>query len=658
MRHRTFERRHKNSDRIVGFLASLFWAAAFILLTSPSVLAWDKIDFQKTPGQETFPQSDAVIIKDEAFMDVLAGGEALFTQHVIMKIFSDPGKRYSHQEVPCNNSVEVVSIKARTIHANGDEFFLDQEDIREKSLLSELVLYSDAKVREFYCPRVVRDCLVEYEYQLRFKSLLYWADWFFQSHLPTLYSRYTLMIPKGFEFRVKVLNAHLEPKIDFKNGKQTFGWEAVNTPALRKEVFMPPAADTVPRLAFSALKFRFDGRTFPSVTWDDIARWYWEISEPSTVATQELSLIAAQLTSSSNSKETRIKAIFDYVQERVRYVSIAIGTGAFKPHLCADVLQYGYGDCKDMTSLLIALLRATDIEAFPALLSTRHHRSVLAGMPKVKQFDHVLAVVLTDEGYIWLDPACRNCRFGQLPYENQRATALIIKPDGGELVVTPESSEEENVTRTLWQVKLNSDGSATGEVSIWATGEEELAFRASLTDLKPQRRTKALTGFLSSWFTDPYLAGHHFEHLEDQDSNVLISADFVAGGFGVEDQGRLFLPVNLNTQNYLSIMFPHQERRFPVRFDYRFINQDEMVLEIPVDLEVECLPGAVRLDEPFGLFESTYELDEGRIVRKRTFVRKQLLVQVSEYPRLKEFYDRAAEEDSERIVLKKNSDQD
>ena len=636
----------------------LLWAAAFVLLISPSAFAWDKIDFKETPRQEAFPQSDAVIIKDEAFMDILPNGEAIFTGHVIMRIFSDPGKRYSHQEILHNNSVEVVSIKARTIHPNGDEFFLEREDIREKSLLSELVLYSDARVKEFYCPRVVRNCLVEYEYQLRFKSLLYWADWFFQSHLPTLQSRYTLMIPKGFEFRAKILNARLEPKIDFKAGKQTFRWEAFNTPALRKEVFMPPAADTVPRLAFSALNFRFDGRTFPAVTWDDIAKWYWEISEPSTVPSQELSLLAAELTSDSDSKESKIKAVFEYVQEHVRYVSIAIGTGAFKPHLCADVLQYGYGDCKDMTSLLIALLRAVDIEAFPALLSTRHHRSVLTRMPKVKQFDHVLVVVPTDDGYLWLDPACRNCRFGQLPYENQGAGALIIKPDRGELVLTPESSQDENVTRTLWQVKLNSDGSATGEVAIIATGQEELAFKASLTDLKPQRRTRALTGFVSSWFTDPYLAGHQFENLEDQDSNVLISAGFVAGGFGVEDKGRLFLPVNLNTQNYLSIMFPHQERLLPVRFDYRFVNQDEMVLELPTDVEVEYLPGAVRLDEPFGLFESTYELEDGRIVRKRTFVRKQLLVRSSQYPRLKEFYDRAAEEDSKQIVLKRNPDQD
>lgn len=642
--------------RLWPVCACLMWTIAAIFVAPTSLSGWEKIDSDKAPVQEAFPDWDAVIIKDQAIMEIDSDGETLFTHHRIMKIFSDPDKRYSHQEIPFNDNVRVVSIKARTIHPDGDEFFLEKDDIREKSLVSEFGLYSDARVKEYYLPRVTRDCVVEYEHQLRLSSLLYWSDWFFQSHLPILYSRYTLVIPRDFDFKVKVLNARMEPKIDFTRGKQTFLWERVNNRALAREVFMPPAADSAARLAFSPIRFTFDGRVYPSQSWDDIASWYWEISESSAAPTEKLSSLAADLSFGLDSRVGKIKAVFDYVQERVRYVSIAIGAGAFKPHFCTDVLEYGYGDCKDMSSLLIALLKAVGIQAFPALLSTKGHRSLLPEMPKVKQFDHVVVAIPEGGAYVWLDPACRNCRFGELPFEDQEASALVIGPERGELTLTTGSHENENSTRSLWEIKLNSDGSLSGSLSLKATGQEELAFRASLTELTPQRRRKALSGFLSSWFVDPYLVDSEFRNFEDSDSSVFIRASFVAGGFGIEDQSRLFLPVNLNTLSYLSVMFPQPQRELPVFFDYRFINEDEIKIQPPEEFQIEHLPGAVRLDEPFGLFESTYRVEENKIIRKRTFVRKELLIGASQYHRLKQFYDRAAEEDSKRLILSRKSD--
>ena len=635
------------------FSFSLYLALCFSLWGSTPLHAWEKIDPQQTPVQEDFPNSDAVIIRDEAVMEIGTDGEALYTHHRIMKIFSDPGKRYSHQEIPFNQSVDVVEIKARTLYPDGEEFTLKAADVRERSLLSGYVLYSDSKVKEFYFPRIRKNCVVEYEYQLRFSSLLYWSDWFFQSHLPVLHSKYTLIIPRHFDFNVQVLNDKVVPKVDFRKGKKVFVWETFNKEAIEKEVFMPPAADLASRLAFAPVDFEFDGKTYPSRSWNDIAAWYRDISQPGHPPPEDLQLMSQELTSGLPSPEEKMKVLFDYIQEHVRYVSVAIGTGAFKPLPSTEILEYGYGDCKDMTSLLITLLRAAQIEAFPAMLSTTGHRKVLTDMPKVKQFDHVVTAIPSAAGYVWLDPACRNCRFGELPFEDQGAAALVIRPDGGELTSTPETERAENQTYTRWEVTLNSDGSVIGQVTISATGQEGLAFRASLTELKPQRRIKALSGFLSAWFTDPYLLETEFRNFEERDSSILVSANFEAGRFGVKQEDRLFLPVDLNTQNYLNLMFPHSQRSFPVIFDYRFVNLDELVVRLPIGFQVESLPPPLRLEDDFGSFESTYQAEEDKIVHKRLFVRKELLVPVTEYGRLKDFYDQAAAADNQRIILKR-----
>ncbi len=638
------------------FRTMLLWTALLLAAWHP-LAAWDKIDLSQTPSARDFPLWDAVILKDEAVMEIGPDGQALLTQHRILKVFSDPDKRFSHQELPFNSSIQVVSIKARTVHPDGEEFSLDQTEIKEKSLISEFVLYSDVRAKDFYLPRVTANCVVEYEYQLRLRTLLYWSDWFFQSDLPCLYSAYTLAVPRGFDFRMKVLNCHLEPKIDFRSDKQVFLWERFDNPAVSKEVLMPPAADSVCRLVFSPLDFDFDGRTYSCRTWNDVAAWYGRISQSGMEPSPKIADLALGLTHGLDASPAKIEAIFNYLREHVRYVAVAIGVGAYQPHPPAEVLEYGYGDCKDMTSLTISLLQAIGIEAYPALLSTRSHRSLLPAVPSVKQFDHVVVAVPRNGVYFWLDPACRNCRFGQLPFEDQGASALVVKPGEGELVAIPETAEEENVTSTFWEIKLNSDGSSAAHLLLAATGQEELAFRASLAELKPQARREALTGYLSSWFSDPYLVRSEFDGFDEKDSSVSIEADFLSGGYGVAQGEKHFLPVNLNTQNYLGVMFPHEQRANPVSFDYRFKNQDQIKIVVPTQFEIGELPGAVRLDEPFGLFESTYSAEGDTIIHNRFFVRRQLLVPVEQYPQLKEFYDRAAQEDAARIILRRRSGQ-
>ena len=635
--------------------AGLFVAAFGLLVLLPaSLCAWEKIDLKNAPTQKMFPESDAVVIKNQGRMEIKENGEALFTEHGIIKIFSDTDQRHSKQSLPFNSSVKITSIKARTIDENGEEFFLDKSQIRERSTFSEYVLYSDAMVKEFNFPRVEENSIVEYEYKFLLNSLLYWHDWFFQNEIPVLYSKYVVEFPRDFEFKSRVINGRIEPQIRPGDDDQElmFTWEAQDKEALKKEPFMPPLSDVALRLAFSPSVFTMENKVYPSKTWDDVAAWYRELSSESTVADEMITDLAFRLTSNSDTKRQKVRVIYQWVQENIRYVSIAIGIGAFKPHSCREVLDHKYGDCKDMSSFLIALLRTVEIEVFPALICTKGNRRVLADMAKPRQFDHVVVVVPLDEEYLWLDPACRNCRFGELPFEDQGATALIVKSNQGELTTSPESSFDQNRSEGSWEIRLNADGSAIGGVTIKAEGQEDLAFKNSLSELKPTKRKQALLDFVSFWFVDADLNTYEFRNLEEKDSSICLMGEFAARRLGTETGGRLFLPVNFTVQRNISQTFPQEQRELPVLFDYQFGNKDEISISIPEGLDIEFVPPNVFLDEDFGFFESSYEIIDGNILHRRVFERKQLFVPVEEYERLKEFYDRVAKEDNQKIILK------
>ncbi|MXO73158.1 DUF3857 domain-containing protein [Alteraurantiacibacter buctensis] len=80
----------------------------------------------------------------------------------------------------------------------------------------------------------------------------------------------------------------------------------------------------------------------------------------------------------------------DLVQDRVRYVALAMGEGGLVPADAATTWARRYGDCKAKTALLIALLGELGIAAEPVLVSTTLGDALPQRLPGVSGFDHVL----------------------------------------------------------------------------------------------------------------------------------------------------------------------------------------------------------------------------------------------------------------------------
>ena len=64
-----------------------------------------------------------------------------------------------------------------------------------------------------------------------------------------------------------------------------------------------------------------------------------------------------------------------WVQNSIRYFGIEMGINSHMPSTPLETFTRRYGDCKDKTILLIALLEHMGIEAYPALVSDDHYKS-------------------------------------------------------------------------------------------------------------------------------------------------------------------------------------------------------------------------------------------------------------------------------------------
>lgn len=208
------------------------------------------------------------------------------------------------------------------------------------------------------------------------------------------------------------------------------------------------------------------GSTFH--TWNDFKRWYMEAIRGFTEPDAEVRRIAAELTKGKRTRDEKLRALFEFVADDIRYVNYVSGEW-WLPNRPQQLLARREGDCDDKAILLITLLRAVGIEAQEVMVQTR-----LTGMPSVLRaknaavpmFDHGIAFLPGPNGGTYLDATSPQSRLGPLPSMDARASALRF--DGApEIVTLPSSSPDDHGASVTWNIALGADGAAD------LTGEEQ-----------------------------------------------------------------------------------------------------------------------------------------------------------------------------------------
>lgn len=144
----------------------------------------------------------------------------------------------------------------------------------------------------------------------------------------------------------------------------------------------------------------------------------------------------------------------------------------------AQTVKRGFGDCKDMALLLVALLRQAGIRADVALLDTGPGLDVDPDLPGMGAFDHAIVRARIADRDVWIDAVEELMHPGQLPPRDQGRRVLVVADDTRGLASTPAAAPGENTMRDVrTYVAAESGRSRLTEVTR-ATGVFERDLRS------------------------------------------------------------------------------------------------------------------------------------------------------------------------------------
>jgi len=151
---------------------------------------------------------------------------------------------------------------------------------------------------------------------------------------------------------------------------------------------------------------------------------------PGSPLAQEVAAIAAA------SKDPRVRAAMALrlVQDKVRYLFNGMDGGNYVPQSPSQTWSLRYGDCKAKTFLLLSILRGLDIDAEPAVVSSRLGDVVPERLPSAGAFDHIIVHATIGGKDLWLDGTATGDRLADLDDTPPFRVALPIREAGSALV--------------------------------------------------------------------------------------------------------------------------------------------------------------------------------------------------------------------------------
>src|SRR5690606_13765893 len=111
---------------------------------------------------------------------------------------------------------------------------------------------------------------------------------------------------------------------------------------------------------------------------------------------------------------------------RTRYVGLEFGIHGYKPYRVPQIIERGFGDCKDKASLLYTMLREAGIDAHIVLVRTRRNGAIPELPASLAVFDHAIAYVPGLDLYI--DGTAVYSGMRELPEQDQGVTVLHVWP--------------------------------------------------------------------------------------------------------------------------------------------------------------------------------------------------------------------------------------
>lgn len=593
----------------------------------------------KGPTSKDYPEDNSIILLNEYQQVIYPEGAKEFHKELAVKILKQSGiENWKDYTIGYNGySQKLIIDKAEVLKSNGSVVKAETDD-DNKVVFTNLeindVLHIEYRVQDLSSGKLAKQ----------------FSDHFsFQYSYPIVNGRYSLLVPADKKFEYTVKNGTLEPEITNVENMKLYKWELNNQPAVKDETYMSAFVDVVPTLFYSSMP-----------DWKYVSDWYKDLTTSKFKSDFVLKETFNELLKGKENvtKLEKAKIFYNYILENITYSSVDFLQSNYIPQKASRTITTRLGDCKDLSTLYVALCREAGINANLVLISTRDNGSHSLALPSIG-FNHCIAQLNIEDHRYYLELTDNTLPFGSALKEDLNSEILPIpfaeEQIGDKLLALEMPARLPNSTIRNHNISFSKNDMTIdrkyvyfGAMSSYQRGE----FKNEGADEQLKKKSESVA---KDFDVPTKVTNLNFTQLENLSDSVTMSCKVEVKNAVQDVAGMKIFRLPWSDSNSLDIVSA-EERKYPFEF-WAYQTEDKttekMTIELPQGKKLAEIPQNQKFDCPIASYSLVFDTkNAAKIIVTRYFERKADRIETKDYSAFREFLNNVSEADSKQYAFK------
>jgi hypothetical protein len=524
----------------------------------------------------------------------------------------------------------------------------------DRSVTSNEIFSDDSRVKYFNIGFTGYGDATRVETEKKFFDSKYLTSIFFHSYFPVKERIIRVVVPDWLKVELREFNFEgykvQKQKLPEKNGT-AYVFKLTNLPAIKNESKAIGRAYQWPHIVLVVNSFNYDGKEvkgFKDVA--DLYKWYSYLYKKCDNKPEELKSKVNELIAGKKTDIEKVKSIFYWVQDNIRYIAFEDGLAGFIPATVQEVFKSKYGDCKGMANLMTEMLKAAGLEAYMTWIGTRHIPYDYT-LPSLSVDNHCISTVVLGGKEYYLDGTERFIPFGEYAWRIQGKEVLIGKGDKYDVKKVPLMEKEKNkiFTKTSFELK---DNVLKGHVTVTMTGEERTSFLQYYHDLPKDKQKELIRNMLRFGNRNLLVNNVKTSDLNNRETALVMEGDIDLSNYVITEDKEVYAGIDFFPED-LNSYIPDKNRQHDYVFHSAYVTADETELILPAGYKVTSLPDSINIQNADYGVQASYSVKGNKVIFKKSISFNSGRIRRDDFENWKVFAKKLKDFNSNLIAIQK-----
>lgn len=603
--------------------------------------------------KEKYKKQDIAILSstEKINFDVNAAGDNVVadikSNHELINI-SQRADIYLHAGYDSQSEIKQFVVKYR----NGKN---TKFQIKDQIHDTDELFYNDYRIKHVAVDFPVQGYSYSYEVHKKYHDVKYFTVMYFNGEYPVLKKSIEISVPDWLEVEIKEFNFEgsqikVNKTADPKNRCTVYTFTAENLPEMVNEDSCPGPSYLYPHILVIAKSFtKNNKKTTLFNNTADLYKWYKSLVNSIDEKPSELKDKVNELTKGAKNDDEKIKNIYYWVQDNIRYIAFEDGLAGFRPDASQNVFKKRYGDCKGMANLIRQMLREAGFDARLTWIGTKHIAYDYS-IPSLVVDNHMICTLFKDGKKYYLDGTEKYNSFGEYAERIQGKQVMI--EDGENFIIEKVPVAPPAANKEVYKAVLSVNGeNLSGNVNCAMKGESRASFLYGYSNIQNHRKENAIQRYLTRGNDNLSVNNVKTSDLTNRDATLTVDYDVLIKNKVSVFDNEMYIDLDY-MEEFAGLNF--KERVYDYELNYKRDYETSIVLQIPDGYKVAKLPSGITSQHGGYSVALTYEQKGNTVIYTKKFIFANGIIKNNEFANWNETHSLLKKMYKEQITLIKN----